>query len=456
MSKIVLLLIWLLGVLVLQPFPGHVSASGAIDLNELDARIAEGVTIEDLIAYAIEMNPGIKGSIEAHRSAKQGETLASALPDPQFMISYFPEPIETRLGPQDWTANLTQMIPFPTKLSKAGKVAEANTRITSLNRDKAVRDVTAAIKESFYELYYIREARQIAGHNMELIDHLRKVAETSYAQYRTILMDVIKAQSQTAQIQYDILLLDELEQTELVRLNGLLNRAPDTPIGELKDVLFPPLLLTLDELYGLAESYQQEIQISNTQIQRADLKLDLAKANSMPNFRIGLFYSSIGEPDSSMTPDVDAGRDAIGIQAGISIPLWIGKNSSRKEGARADFNKQKSVRQARLNETRTNLSSLYFRLQNSRRLMTLYREELLPQAARSIELAETWFRQGEGSFSNFVEAQSVLYNFQLSVARASADYGKYLARLEKLTGCSLTGEQANLSVSEEDHEEAES
>ena len=74
--------------------------------------------------------------------------------------------------------------------------------------------------------------------------------------------------------------------------------------------------------------------------------------------------------------------------------------------------------------------------------MDLYGKELLPQAAKSMEIAETWFRQGESSFADFIETQAVWYNFQLSYARALADYGKYLARLEGLVSQKLTYKSA--------------
>jgi outer membrane protein TolC len=75
--------------------------------------------------------------------------------------------------------------------------------------------------------------------------------------------------------------------------------------------------------------------------------------------------------------------------------------------------------------------------------MKLYGEELLPQAARSMEIAETWFREGESTFSDFVETQAVWYNFQLALARARADYGKFLARLERFVGQGLSQRTGN-------------
>jgi hypothetical protein len=59
-----------------------------------------------------------------------------------------------------------------------------------------------------------------------------------------------------------------------------------------------------------------------------------------------------------------------------------------------------------------------------------------------MEIAETWFREKQSAFSEFIEAQAVWYNFELALARAHADYGKYLARLERLVGHSITASES--------------
>jgi outer membrane protein TolC len=60
-----------------------------------------------------------------------------------------------------------------------------------------------------------------------------------------------------------------------------------------------------------------------------------------------------------------------------------------------------------------------------------------------MEIAEVWYREGESSFTDFIETQSVWYNFQLALARAKADYGISLARLERMAGRRLTGAAAD-------------
>ncbi|MBW1995498.1 MAG: TolC family protein [Deltaproteobacteria bacterium] len=421
------------------------------DVKGLEAVFASRVSLSDCIRYAYDKNPAIQEARRAWQATLERYRIDTGLPDPEIMVTYFPEPLETRLGPQDWNANISQKIPFPLKLSKAGEIVETEARIARLNLDKTVRDIIVSIKESFYELLYIRRARRVADQNMKLLDHLRKVSETAYARDRATLLDMVKAQSQTGQLRYDILLLEELEKTEIARLNGLLNRPPGAPIGRLQKETHRPLAFSLEEIYSQAKVNQEEIQITKIQIKRAKKKVELARYHSLPDFKVGLFYAGIGNPDVA-SPASDAGQDAIGIQAAVTLPLWFGKNKGRVAQARAEMKKAEAARALRINDTMTQIRALYFRMQNAQRLVELYQKELLPQAAKAMEIAETWFRQGQSSFSDFIETQSVWYNFNLALARARADYGKNLARLERLVGRSLTArsdESMNRSGKEE-------
>lgn len=413
------------------------AAQATGDLEELEAKIVHGPRLSDLVAYAYRTNPDIRAARESWRATVERYRVTTAYPDPQLLVTYFPEPIETRLGPQDWNLNLSQMIPFPGKLSKAGDLVEADARMARLGLDKAVRDVIVKVRESFHELLYIRDARRVVAQNRDLLEHLRKIAETSHAQDRAAFVDVVKAQSQSAQLQYDAILLEELEQTEFTRLNALLNRDPEAPIGSLTEEDIRPLLYELGEIYELAEANQEEILMADTRVEKAQTKMELARYENLPDFRVGFFYAGIGDPDVPVDPP-DAGDDAIGIQAGLTLPIWFGRNQGRVEGALAEMGQARAMKVSRVNETRADIRALFFRLRNAERLVRLYRDELIPQAAQSLDVAETWLREGQGSFSDFVETQAVWYNFQLSLARAKADLGKFEAKLERLAGRSLT------------------
>jgi outer membrane protein TolC len=272
----------------------------------------------------------------------------------------------------------------------------------------------------------------------DLLEHLRKVGETAYAQNRATFFDVVKAQSQLAQLQYDAVLLEDLEQTEKAQMNALLNRPPGSEIKLLNGEALPAVVYKLEELYQLAHKYQEEIRLAETQINRARARIGLAKYEYWPSFRVGLSYTK-GNP-VTVPPEF---RDLVGVQFGFSVPLWFNKSAGRLDEARAEEQKALSMKAAQINQTNALIRNSYFRLQNSERLIRLYRDQLLPQAARAMEISETWFREKQGSFSDFVETEAVYYNFQLSLARAKADYGKYLAQTERLCGLSLTRRTEN-------------
>jgi outer membrane protein TolC len=353
------------------------------------------------------------------------------------MVTYFPEPLETRLGPQEWNATLSQTIPFPGKLIKAGEVVQTESRIAKLQLDITVRDVVARIRESVYELLYIRTAKGVAAQQVQLLNQLQTVGETAYAEDRVALVDRMKALSQSGQLRYDALLLEELERVEITRLNSLLNRSPQAAIGDLVVAPLPPLPHRLDEITELAESHQEEIRIAEQGIRRAEAQMGLARSSHFPDFKVGLFYARIGHPDVPQPPP-DAGDDALGVQFGLTLPLWFGKNQGRLHQARAEEARAQAMKHRHVNEARTQIHATYFRLENARRLVELYQNDLLPQAAKTLQIAETWFQEGQSSFSDFVEAQAVWYNFQLALARAQADYGKHWVGLERLVGHRLT------------------
>ena len=421
----------------LSTFVHPTSAAELPTVKDLDIRLTQTATLADLIAYAYKENPSIREAREAWRAVVESYQVVTGYPDPELSVTYFPEPIETRLGPQDWNASISQRIPFPGKLSKAGEVVEAEARIAKLKVERTVRDIIVSIRESFFELFYIRKAREVAEQNLKLIDHLRKVAETSFAQERSPLLDMVKSQSQIGQLRYDLLLLEDLERTEIVRLNGFLNRHPDLPLGALQEKITRPVVFSLEEIYELAENNQEELQIATVQVEKAKKQEELARYQNFPDIRIGFFYAGIGNPEVAIPPR-DAGNDAFGIQTGINVPLWFGKNRGLIGRAQAEINQAEAAKTARINKTRSEIRELYFRLENAQRLIKLYHDDLLPQSAKAITIAETWYREGQSSFSDFIETQAVWYNFQLALSRAQADYEKFLARLERLIGRSIT------------------
>ena len=140
----------------------------------------------------------------------------------------------------------------------------------------------------------------------------------------------------------------------------------------------------------------------------------------------------------------DSGKNPWVIGFGLSMPIWADKNRSRVK--EAELNKEKASQGKKAMEAQliANIKKIYFRLENSSRLIELYENSLIPQAQNAIEIAETWHQEeGSKSIAGILEAQSIWLNFNLAKARAITDYQQNLVRLEQLVGGSIDKEQAD-------------
>jgi outer membrane protein TolC len=402
-------------------------------MDILEQRLKAGPGLSDLITYAYEASSMIQASRAAWRESLERYRVDTAYPDPELLLTYWPQSLADDLDKKNFEAMLSQTIPFPGKLSAAGEAVKAEAAINRFDLDRTVQEVMIGIRESFHELSYIREALKIAKKNQALLEQIRTISETAYAGNRSALIDVMKAQSQSAQSGYDEILLEELEHTETTRLNALLNRSPEGPLGPLTNESYRPVLFPLDEIFSMSEKNREENKMADAEIKKSEAMAKVARFETFPEFKFGLLY------ESSQSEDLAASsEDMYGVQFGMTLPIRFEKNSGRTGAAKAVVEKAKAMAKTRVNETRAMVRENYFRMQNAERLIFLYRDKLVPEAAKSVERADVWNRQGQGSITDYLETQSVWYNFQLALARAKADYGKFLARLERLAGQSLT------------------
>jgi outer membrane protein TolC len=403
------------------------------NLNPIEERLAKEARLSDLLEYAYRASPMIRAGREDWREALSLQRVKTAYPDPQVTFTYWPETIASDLNNRKYQAMISQTFPFPGKLGAAGKAALAEAQVRQIELDRTVRDIGTAVRESFFELSYIQSAVKIAAQTQALLAQLTTISETAAAQNRAALIDIMKAKSQAAQSAYDVLLLSELQKTEITRLNSLLNRPPDAPLGAMVAEAIRPVVYSLEEIFSFAEINREEIRMAKAAIEKSSAELSVARYDTYPEFMIGVLFESTALNNSNKSRD-----NMTGVQFGMTLPLWWGKNTGRRDASSAALENAKAMRQVQTNETLAAVRETWFRFQNAERLVILYRDQLVPQSLKAMKTAETWFREKEGSFSDTIETESVWYNFQLALARANADYGKYLARLEALAGRHLT------------------
>ncbi len=392
--------------------------------------------LNQLIKIAVDNNPELKSRKLTWQSLIHQYPQATAYADPMLTLTEAINPVETRLGSQDRVVALSQKLPFRGKRSLKGDIVKKDIEIAKAGFDKASRDLVVALKKSFYELVYLENAIKLSLQNKVLLEKITHIATVDLATKASTLNDVAKAQSQYAQVSFDVQLLEELRSTEITQINTLLNRNPEFQFS-VNTGIRPPTKLKqpMARLYQWAES-NEEVTIADLHIQKSKVQSKLSGYASLPDFTVGARYTQIGERDDVASLRRN-GRDGFAINLGLNIPLNRTKNNAIKEQAKLAQFKKIEDKKALKNRLNYQVKSIAFKLNNAYRQATLYRDNLIPQANRAMQIAELQYRENKRSISAFLETQSTWLNFQLAYQRAVADYWKNLTELEKLTGKKL-------------------
>ncbi len=390
--------------------------------------------LEELLKEAEENNPRLNAARVEWERVKRTYSQEVSLDDPILTYTYPIEEIETRLGPQEHVVMLSQKLPFPGKLGIKGDIADKDAEIARLNYELARSGLFAKIKKTFYELYYVDKAIELAKENKTVLDYFKDVSKSNYGLNVSKLDELVRAQRLEANASEKLVVLRELRKSVASRLNALLDRAPQYPVGTPDEPMLEPIEYTEEELARLAAINYEGVKIAELMVDKSELKARLSRYKYRPDFRVGVNYSVIGDPPM---PVEDAGRDAIGVVFGVNIPLWFGKNSAAIDEARLGREKSFIEKQAVINELRDEVKRAYLELKSAEKVVTLYKDSLISEAEESLEFAEARYKSGEEMLGRLLEAQSMVINFKLAHYRAVSDYLKAAAELERLTSGTL-------------------
>jgi outer membrane protein TolC len=80
--------------------------------------------LEDYLRVAAENHPGLRASFERWSASTSTVAREKGWPDPVLSYSYFIEPVQTAVGPQQHRIGVVQAIPWFGRLSAQGSAAE--------------------------------------------------------------------------------------------------------------------------------------------------------------------------------------------------------------------------------------------------------------------------------------------------------------------------------------------
>ncbi|MFU8821034.1 MAG: TolC family protein, partial [Gammaproteobacteria bacterium] len=183
---------------------------------------------------------------------------------------------------------------------------------------------------------------------------------------------------------------------------------------------------------GLAREGNPELAARRHEVERERHSVDLARKQYYPDFRLGVEYARDGSGRMAMMDG--GGADMLMGTISINVPIWrarydAGLREAQSRLAAAD--RQVYTEEYALERQ---LKAALFTYRDGERRLRLYGGTLVPKARQSLVSTEAAYRAGEASFSDLIDTQRVLLEFQLAHERAAADRTSAQARIYALVG----------------------
>jgi len=384
--------------------------------------------LDSYLIKAAENNPGLKSRFNEYLAALEVAPQVKALPDPQLVFGYFIQPVETRVGPQEFRISASQMFPwFGTLISKenvAIQTAKAKYETFEESKSKLFNEV----RGRYYDIYFNQKAMDIVQDNIQILNTFQRLALIKVEAGIVSPVDEYRIEMEIGDLENQLALLKDQHLSLGVAFFNLLNAEqdhvllPDTLWNEepvlTKQALLDSIMIRNHQLLGL--EMQREALV---------LRQELARKAGSPGFNVGLDYIFVGKGENNLS-----GKDAFVFpKIGITIPLYRNKY-------KAMVNEVIYLEAAKVNEKldRENMIEILFEnswkefLDADRRIV-LYNEQL-NLAEKSIHLLEVEYATANKNFEEILRMERKQLFYALELERARADKQAALSFIEYLMG----------------------
>jgi outer membrane protein TolC len=391
--------------------------------------------IDWLVSEALANSPRVSAARERYAALKEKIPQAGALEDPMLGFGVVNLPNNFDFNDEDMTAkelSVSQKFPFPGKRGLSEQIAAREADAGAADVEEIANLLVKEVKSAFFDLSHVYRTTEVAQRNKRLLEELAKTAETRYSVGRATQEELIRNQVEISKMVDDLITLEQRKRALTARLNYLLNRPPNSPLGRPAELEFRPAPFSIEALQHQAVADNPMLKSLKQEIAARGKSIELARRDFFPDLNLRLAY---GQREDRL--------DMVSGMVEINLPVFFTSRQERKveqayaevRSAQAKFDDIRSETLFRIEESGSMAQSL-------ERKIELYRTGILPQSRMQIEAAASAYMVNQAEFSTVLESRMRLYRFELDYHEALTEYEKSLAALEAAVGRTFTREVA--------------
>ena len=386
---------------------------------------ATSLSAEAFTEAVFAQNASLEAMRQAVAAALAQVKPAGALQDPTFSISAAPRTFGSATGATG-DVEVSQPLPWWGTLDARKQVAQAAAEAAGHDLDALRLRLGALARGAFSDWVFVHRALEINAANQSVLTELRNVARIRYSTGQAPQEDVLQADVQRTLLKQQRLEWQRQRTVVQARMNALLDRAPQTSIPE-PAALPAAVDLPAEELLAQRVLGHPQLRQLEAQREAAQAQERLADKERYPKFGVSVGYNNMWS-DPAMRP-------MVGLS--FTVPIDQAKYRATVDAAHAQARRSASILEDQRANMLADLAADYASVREAVQSLALYRDELVPLARNTLEVARTEYGSGKGGFLNVLIAEQHRLDTEIGLARTQSEYYQRLAALEQASGGGL-------------------
>ena len=389
-------------------------------------------SMEDYISFALQSNPGLKAAFYKWKSELNRAKEVSSLPDPIFSYGYFIENVETRVGPQNQKFSLKQTFPWFGILGTRKEMASETARGVFQKFVAERLEVIFLVKTAYIDYFLLGREIEITKAEKELLRSWESIVRSRYSASEAGYRDIIRAQVELAGLEEKLATLNRKRDPGKARLESALN------IPEQEGLPFPGNIDdtgdTIDAMnvIDLVIDNNPDIRSIEHLLKKSQAVRRLEGKRQFPNFTLGLDYIETGDAANPLMEE--SGKDPWAVSVMINLPIWYGKNKSRKQKAAATVEMNRNRIKNTENMLKARTEAIVFEYNDATRKIGFYRNGLIPKTEQLLAATYAAYLSGKADFNELIDTRKELLKLRFDLERARVKKIRKLAEIEMLAG----------------------
>ena len=397
------------------------------------------LTLDALVAEALEKNPELKFYEAEIAAAKGGRKTAGAWANPELSGGVGQKRVTGGgLSAEGvaWSASIVQPFEWPGRIGLRKAIANRDIELATLGYERFKLALTARVRTLGYGLFAAQEKAAASGEVAERFKALREVLVQRDPAGLTPLLEtrVIEATELNAQRKASEATL--ATQAALLELNQLRGVATDTrlAVGQ-PQLIFRPVE-SVESLVIRARTNSYEVRLRAVELAQQGFRVDLAKNERYPALSVG---PSISEERAGDREQI------IGVSVSLPLPLW-NRNTGNIDAAKARQTQAETSFYVTQREAERLATQAALTYEAKLRDMTKWRPDSVQHFKEAAELADRHYRLGAVPIATFVELQKQYLEAVEGLLDTKKEALEAAAQIELLTG--LTPPLASTAMEE--------